>query len=54
MPVVSDKYRGSKEYHLIYCELMNAARYRGVITYQAIAQIMGLPLTGNLMGKGHG
>ena len=51
MPVVSDKYRGTKEYHLIYSELITAARYRGTITYQEIAQIIDLPLTGNYMGS---
>ena len=45
------KYRGSKEYALVYSELISAARYRGVITYQAVAQIMGLPMTGNHMGR---
>jgi len=50
MPVVSDKYRSSKEYFLVYCELIKAARYRGVTTYQAIAQLMGLRLTGQRMG----
>jgi hypothetical protein len=51
MPVVADKYRGSKEYLLVYCELINAARYKGTTTYQAIAEIMGLPLAGNYMSK---
>ena len=50
MPVVSDKYRGMKEYHLIYTELITAAKYRGTITYQEIAQIIGLPLKGSYMG----
>ena len=45
------KYRGSKEYLLVYCELMRAARYGGMTTYQAIADIMGLPLRGSHMGK---
>jgi len=54
MPVASKKYptkyRGSKEYLLVYCELIGAARYRGMTTYQAIADIMGLPLRGSYMG----
>jgi len=50
MSVVSDKYRGSKEYFLVYCELIKAARYGGLTTYQAIAQLMGLRLTGQRMG----
>ena len=43
------KYRGCKEYLLVYCELIRAARYRGITTYQAIAEIMGLPLRGGYM-----
>lgn len=50
MSVVSNKYRGTKEYHLIYSELITASRYRGTITYQEIAQIIGLPLKGSYMG----
>jgi hypothetical protein len=51
MSIVSDKYRGSKEYFLVYAELIHAARYRGTTTYQAVAEIMGLPLKGSYMGK---
>lgn len=51
MPVVKDKYRGSVKYHLVFCELIRAARYGGLTTYQAIAQLMGLPLKGSHMGK---
>ncbi len=45
------KYRGTKEYLLIYCELINAARHRGTITYQEMAEIMGLPLSGSHMSR---
>lgn len=51
MTVVSSKYRGSTKYLLIYGELLNAARYRGHITYQEVAAVMGLPLQGNHMQK---
>lgn len=51
MPVVEDKYRGTIKYHLVFKELITAALYRGTVTYQEIAQIMGLPLSGNHMGK---
>jgi hypothetical protein len=51
MTVVEDKYRGTKEYSMIYSELINAAKYRGTVTYQEIAKIIGLPLTGNYMGS---
>lgn len=45
------KYRGSKEYLLVYAELIAAARHRGLLTYQEIAQIMGLHLTGSHMSR---
>jgi len=51
MPGVKDRYAGSKEYLLVYCELIRAARYGGATTYQAVADIMGLPLTGAYMGR---
>ena len=51
MPILQSKYRGTKEYLLVYAELIAAARHRGLLTYQEIAQLMGLPLTGNKMGR---
>jgi len=51
MAVVEDRYRGKKEYVIVYGELVTAARYRGTVTYQEIADIMGLPLTGSYMGS---
>ena len=50
MTVVDNRYRGKKEYSLVYTEMITAARYRGTVTYQEIAQIMGLPLQGSHMG----
>lgn len=50
MTFVTNRYRGKKEYSLVYAELIAAARYRGTITYQEIAQILGLPLSGSNMG----
>ena len=41
----------SKEYHLVFSELIAAACRRGIVTYQEIAKIIGLPLSGNLMGS---
>lgn len=49
--IVSNKYRGTREYLLVYSELIRAAQYRGTVTYQHIAQIMGLPLKGSYMGS---
>lgn len=41
----------SVEYHLIYAELIHAARHRGTVTYQELAHVVGLPVVGNYMGK---
>jgi hypothetical protein len=39
------------EYHLIYAELIHAARHRGTVTYQELAHVVGLPITGSHMGR---
>jgi hypothetical protein len=41
----------SIEYHLVYSELIKAARNRGTVTYQELAHVVGLPLSGSYMGK---
>jgi alkylated DNA nucleotide flippase Atl1 len=51
MNVVKDKYRGTQYYVRALAELVRAAEYCGVTTYQDIAVIMGLPLRGSHMGK---
>lgn len=45
------KYRGSKEYYFVFAQLITAARYRGTLTYQEVAKMMGLPQRGSYMGK---
>jgi hypothetical protein len=51
MTVKQSKYKGTKQYLLVYCELIQAARNRGYVSYSDIAKIMGLPPTGNFMAK---
>ena len=51
MSVVKDRYRGTTKYFHVLAELVRAAQYRGVTTYQDIAVIMGLPTSGSHMGK---
>ena len=51
MAVVASKYRGTTDYIRVLAELVHAAEYRGVTTYQDLAVIMGLPLRGSHMGK---
>jgi hypothetical protein len=46
-----EKYRGTPVYHLVHAELVTAAQYRGTVTYQELAQIMGLPVVGSYMGS---
>ena len=48
---VKDKYRGTTVYFHVLSELVRAAQYRGVTTYQDIAVIMGLPTVGNHMQR---
>lgn len=48
------KYRGTPLYFHVFAELVRAAQYRGVTTYQDIAVIMGLPQSGSHMGKAIG
>ena len=51
MSHIEGKYRGTTTYARVYRELVTAAEFRGVTTYQHIAMLMGLPTQGNLMGK---
>lgn len=51
MKRVKKKYRGTPMYFRVVTELMNAAQYHGLTTYQDIAAIMGLPLSGNHMQR---
>ena len=51
MSVATDKYRGTGEYFLVFNELVKAARHRGSATYQELADLIGLPVTGDYMGS---
>jgi hypothetical protein len=44
--IVHDKYRSTIKYARVLAELVRAAEYRGVTTYQDIAVIMGIRLKG--------
>ena len=37
------EYRSTKECALIFAELIIAARHRGTVTYQELAELIGLP-----------
>ena len=51
MSIVSDRYRGTTKYFHVLAELVRAAQYRGLTTYQDIALLMNLPQSGSHMGK---
>jgi hypothetical protein len=51
MNIVRDKYRGTTKYFHVLAELIRAAQYQGTTTYQDIAVIMGITVTGSHMGK---
>ena len=51
MSTSGNHFRGTKEYALVYTELITASKYRGTVTYQEIAKMMGLPLQGSNMGR---
>ena len=51
MAAVANRYRGTKEYLLVYSRLITAAQLRGTVTYQEIAKILRLPLQGSHMGS---
>ena len=44
-------FRGTREYHLVYAELIRAARARETLFYGVIAALMGIPKRGNFMSK---
>ena len=51
MAIYDEKYKGQIIYQKVYWDLSQAAQYHGYVTYQEIAQLMGLHLSGNYMGK---
>jgi hypothetical protein len=49
--IIKDKYRVATKYFHVKAELVRAAQYRGLTTYQDVAVIMGLPVSGSHMGR---
>ena len=47
----NDELEKGKAYLRVYALLIEAARFRGTVTYSDIARIMGLPERGSWMGK---
>jgi hypothetical protein len=51
MAVAEAKYRASKEYYLVYSELIRAAQYRCTTNYQAVADVLDIHTPGHHMSK---
>lgn len=51
MPTMEGKYRGTREYFLVHRELVNAAQYRGTVTYTEVARILGISQAGHHMAR---
>lgn len=51
MAVYGQKYFGKKEFGNVYCKLIEVAREHKTVSYGKIAQIMGIPQSGNYMGR---
>jgi hypothetical protein len=51
MPKVSDRYRGTTDYARVLAELVRAAEYRGLTTYQDIAVTLGVQIQGEHLAK---
>lgn len=49
MITVTPKYRGKKEYFLVWAKLICVAHSKGTITYGTLAPLAGLPPTGQHM-----
>ena len=54
MKRVGTRFRGTVAYYHVMTELLRAAQYRGVITYQEVAWIMGLPSNNGFMNAATG
>ncbi|HET8580346.1 MAG TPA: hypothetical protein VFL31_05045, partial [Nitrospiraceae bacterium] len=51
MSTVGTKYRGTREYYLTFCALVNAAQHRGVVSYSRVAGILGIVQPGHHMAR---
>ena len=51
MTTVGDKYRGTKEFLLVYMKLITAAQHRGIVYYTEVARILGIDQPGHHMSR---
>jgi hypothetical protein len=51
MTTKGNQYRGTREFHLVYCELIRAARSRDLLYYADVARILRVHPTGHHMAR---
>lgn len=51
MTTIGSKYRDTKEYHLVFCKLIDAAQKQSEVSYKEIASILGIHTPGNHMSR---
>jgi hypothetical protein len=51
MTTIGNKYRGSKEFLLVYTRLIVAAQHRGLVSYKEVARILGIDEPGHHMAR---
>lgn len=51
MTMVASKYRGRREYQLVYCKLLSAAQNGAEVPYMDVARILGITSPGNHMAR---
>jgi len=51
MTRIGSKYRGTREFLLVYVKLITAAQYRGTVYYQEIARILSIDQPGHHMAR---
>lgn len=51
MTTIGSKYRGTKEFLLVYSMLISAAQMSDIVYYMQVAKIIGIDTPGNYMGR---
>jgi hypothetical protein len=51
MTTIGSQYRGTREFLLVYCALIRAARTRSLVYYKEVASLIGVPQAGHHMAR---
>ena len=51
MTTIGSKYRGTREYHIVYCKLISAAQQNVGVSYKDVADILGIHEPGHHMAR---